>query len=407
MTVSSVSEGIATITGTITSASDGEAVTIIYPSSAADGSTGNIKADLLSVQNGLLTGEGSISESFDARKGSGTLKKVDGTATFDGIVSLTNQFAIFQFTVKNYDGSEAISAKPLTVTIGTQEYVITPAAATDVLYAALPAVSEEKVSFDATDDSDRTYTCAKLSASFEAGNYYQSTLKMREYVDLGITVDGKKIKWATCNVGAVKPEEYGDYFAWGATVPFYAEGHSQDNPCDDWISGKTGYDWASYPFMQSGKSDWDCIEKYTSDDYQTSAIWYDGEGNFIGDGIAVLEFEDDAASANWGGSWRMPTYEEFGALLALETKEWVTDYEGSGVNGYEFTGNGKTLFLPAAGGRSDNSLRFAGSYGDYWSSSLYDGGYSEMAASIYFYSEAASRDYTERFKGYSVRPVSE
>jgi len=227
---------------------------------------------------------------------------------------------------------------------------------------------------------------------------------MREYVDLGIVVDGKKIKWATCNVGASKPTEYGDYFAWGATVPFYAEGYSQYNPCSDWISGKTGYDWASYPFMQSSQSDWKHITKYTVADEQTSGIWYDGS-TFIGDNKAVLDLEDDAASANWGGSWRMPTYEEFGALVTLVTKEWVTDYEGSGISGYKFTGNGKTLFLPAAGCRYDTYLYNAGTYGDYWSSSLYE--YSDYAWYVSFDSEGVGRGGIFRYRGQSVRPVSE
>lgn len=387
MTVGSVSGGSATITGTITgSPADGESVTIIYPASAADGTTGNIKADLLYAQNGLLTGTGSISEKYDARKGTGTLK-VDGTATLDGSVALTNQFAIFKFTVRGADGTTVISAKPLTITIGEQDYVITPATATDVLYAALPAVSDEKVSFDATDGSDKTYTCAKLSVSFDSGKYYQSTLKMREYVDLGITVDGKKVKWATCNVGASKPTEYGDYFAWGETA------------------AKTDYSWATYKWMQSGQSDWKHITKYTSADGQKEGIWYDGD-TFIGDNKTVLDFEDDAARANWGGGWRMPTDAEMQALLALETKDWVTDYEGSGINGFKFTGNGKTLFLPAAGLRGGSSFGNAGSSGYYWSSSLSEL-FSDSARCVGFDSEGVRRSGNKRYGGFSVRPVSE
>ena len=177
MTVSSVSGGSATITGTITSPADGEDVTIIYPSSSADGTTGNIKADLLYAQNGLLTGAGSISENYDARKGSGKLK-VDGSATLDGSVSLTNQFAIFKFTVKNADASATIDVKPLIITIGTQDYVITPASATSTLYVALPAVSSQTVSFSATSSDSKTYTCSKDGVTFAAAKYYQSTLKM-------------------------------------------------------------------------------------------------------------------------------------------------------------------------------------------------------------------------------------
>ena len=178
MTVSAVNEGVATITGTITgSPSDGDAVTVIYPASAADGTTGKIKANLLYAQNGLLTGDGSIAANYDARKGSGKLK-VNGTATLDGSVSLTNQFAIFKFTVKNSNASATINVKSLKVTIGAQNYVITPALATSELYVALPAVSDQAVRFSATGSDSKTYTCSKASVTFAAGKYYQSMLKM-------------------------------------------------------------------------------------------------------------------------------------------------------------------------------------------------------------------------------------
>ena len=374
MTVSSVSGGFATITGTITGTpANGDPVTIIYPSSAADGTTGNIKADLLYVQNGLLTGTGSISENYDVRKGSGTLK-VNGKATLDGSISLTNQFAIFKFTVRGADGTTVISAKPLTITIGTQDYVITPASAMDVLYAALPAVSEQKVSFDATDGSDRTYTCAKLSASFEAGKYYQSTLKMREYVDLGITVDGKKIKWATCNVGASKPEDYGDYFAWGETSGYN--------------SGKTNFSWTTYFDTSDGGT---TFTKYATDKK------------------TVLDFEDDAARASWGGSWRMPTDEEWTWLLENCTWTWTDNYNGTGVAGRIVTSNvsgykGNTIFLPAAGYRSNTYLYSAGSNGYYWSSSLAEGN-SDYARFVFFISGVMFRNLSSRNSGQSVRPV--
>ena len=208
-TIKSVdASGVATIEFTVQSGTpDNTACTLVYPLAAAKDDHTGVKdaATLLAAQDGMLNAD------LDVRVGAGTIQ-----TTTPGLSVTTQpeaQFAIFKFTVRGADGTTVISAKPLTVTIGTQDYVITPAAAKDVLYAALPAVSGEKVSFDATDGSDRTYTCAKLSASFEAGKYYQSTLKMREYVDLGIVVGGKKIKWATCNVGAENPWDYGDYFA--------------------------------------------------------------------------------------------------------------------------------------------------------------------------------------------------
>jgi len=369
MTVSSVSGGSATITGTITgSPADGDPVTIIYPSSAADGTTGNIKADLLYAQNGLLTGAGSISENYDARKGTGTLK-VDGTATLDGSVSLTNQFAIFKFTVKNSDGSAAISARPLTITIGTQDYVITPATATDVLYAALPAVSGQKVSFDAVDGSNKTYTCAKASVTFDAGSYYQSTLKMREYVDMG-----NGLKWATMNVGATALEPYGEYFAWGETTT------------------KTDYknDWSNYFDTSDGGS--------TFTEYNNSG------------GKTVLDLEDDAANANWGGSWRMPTDADWTWLRENCTWAWKTTADGYACNGMLVTSKilgytDKSIFLPAAGRRFNTDLKNAGFYGYYWSSSLAD--YSNFAWSVLFDSSDVERYDYLRYYGQSVRPVSE
>ena len=179
MTVSAVNEGVATITGTITgSPSDGDAVTVIYPASAADGATGKIKADLLHAQNGLLTGVGSIAANYDARKGTGTLKVNGTTASLNGNMTLTNQFAIFKFTVKNSNASATINVKLLTITIGAQNYVITPALATSELYVALPAVSDQAVRFSATGSDSKTYTCSKASVTFAAGKYYQSMLKM-------------------------------------------------------------------------------------------------------------------------------------------------------------------------------------------------------------------------------------
>ena len=179
MTVSAVNEGVATITGTVThSPSDGDDVTVIYPASAADGTTGNIKADLLYAQNGLLTGDGSIAANYDARIGTGKLKVSGTKASLNGNMTLDNQFAIFKFTIKNTDGSATIKVKSLTITIGEQNYVITPASATSVLYAALPAISGQAVIFTATGSNDKTYTASKASITFTAGKYYQSVIKI-------------------------------------------------------------------------------------------------------------------------------------------------------------------------------------------------------------------------------------
>ena len=151
-----------------------------------------------------------------------------------------------------------------------------------------------------------------------------------EWVDLGLP---SGTLWATCNVGACAPEEYGDYFAWGETEP------------------KDVYNWDTYKWCYGGCSV--CLTKYCTD----------SENGHV-DNKTELDPEDDAACVNWGPSWRMPTLGQFLELYDNCTSQWTTR---NGVNGYLLTGpNGKTLFLPAAGYRSDGSLYYAGSRGAYW-----------------------------------------
>ncbi len=171
-------DGKATIEATLDATPTEEtAVTLIYPATAADGTTGNVRsaAEQLEGQDGTLE---TISSKLEARKGTGTLTVNGTTATLKEAVTMENQYAIFKFTVKNSDASATINVKPLTITIGSQDYVITPASATSELYVALPAVSGQAVRFSATGSDSKTYTCSKASVNFAAGKYYQSTLKM-------------------------------------------------------------------------------------------------------------------------------------------------------------------------------------------------------------------------------------
>ena len=191
------------------------------------------------------------------------------------------------------------------------------------------------------------------------------------YVDLGLSV-----KWATMNVGASSPEDYGDYFAWGETTT------------------KTTYNMFTYKYynLSSGT-----ITKYNnSSDYGTE------------DNKTQLDLSDDAARANWGGSWRMPTDAEFTELR--EQCTWtiiqVKDNSGGIINvGYNVTSksNGNSIFLPAAGWRNDSSLSYAGSNGYYWSSSL--GTDAMLAWCVFFNSIEVSRGNMGREDGLSVRPV--
>ena len=173
-----------------------------------------------------------------------------------------------------------------------------------------------------------------------------------EYVDLGLP---SGLLWATCNVGADTPEAYGDYFAWGETTP---------------------------------------KDTYTSDNYTYS------------DNPAILPSDHDAATANWGSDWRMPTKAEFEELYNNTTMTWT---QQGGVNGWLFTannGSGNSLFLPAAGVRlGDGELLDAGNVGSYWSSShrgteLPNRAYYFASGSGYYSMKSAVREY-----GYTVRPV--
>ena len=192
-----------------------------------------------------------------------------------------------------------------------------------------------------------------------------------EYVDLGLSV-----KWATCNVGATKPEEYGDYFAWGETQP------------------KDYYDWSTYKWCNGS---YNTQTKYCTDSYYGTV-----------DNKTQLELSDDAARANWGGSWRMPTHEEQEELINNCTWIWTTQ---NGVNGYKVTSKksgytNKSIFLPAAGYLVYSSLYGAGS-GLYWSSSLSTNSpyNSYNALDVYFSSDDVYWNRNNRRAGFSVRPV--
>ena len=165
--------GFATISFTVeTGTPDNTSCTLVYPASAAKDDHTGVKdaATLLAAQDGTLNA------SLDVRVGVGTIQTTTPSLTVT--TQPEPQFAIFKFTTKNKNGTASISVKPLTITIGTQSYVITPASATSTLYAALPAISSQTVSFSAIGSDSRTYEVAYPSISFSVGNFYQSVLKM-------------------------------------------------------------------------------------------------------------------------------------------------------------------------------------------------------------------------------------
>jgi len=167
--------GTATISFSVESGTpNNTACTIVYPLDAAKDDHSGVKtAGVL-----LASQDGTLNANLDVRVGAGTIQTATPSLTVT--TQPVPQFAIFKFTTKNETGSATISVKPLAVSIGTLDYIVTPSTATSELYVALPAVSSENVRFSAICSSDsKMYTCSK-SVTFTAGNYYQSTLKMTQ-----------------------------------------------------------------------------------------------------------------------------------------------------------------------------------------------------------------------------------
>lgn len=213
--------------------------------------------------------------------------------------------------------------------------------------------SEEPVSTDAT----YTFTVEEnvtLIAKFKT--------YLGEAIDLGLSV-----KWAAYNVGANSPEDYGGYYAWGETEE------------------KSNYSWSKYKWCNGSSS---TMTKYCG----------------TVDNKTVLDPEDDVAHVKWGGNWRMPTIEEQRELLNKCSWEWTSL---NGVYGYRVTGpNGNSIFLPAAGYRSGTVVLGRGDSGSYWSGSLYSD-YGNDACYLYFDDDNYGRSGNNRYRGQSVRPVSE
>ena len=194
-----------------------------------------------------------------------------------------------------------------------------------------------------------------------------SVSEEHEYVDLGLP---SGTLWATCNIGASTPEDYGDHFAWGETAP------------------KDYYDWFTYKWYNGS---YGTLTKYNTDSYYGTV-----------DNKTKLDSEDDAAYVNWGESWRMPSMEQIQELCEKCSTTWTTR---GGVNGRLFTGpNGHTLFLPAAGDRWGDKLLNAGSYGFYWSRTLYSS-YPNVAYKLDLQSLNMFWSVDTRGFGFPVRPV--
>ena len=191
----------------------------------------------------------------------------------------------------------------------------------------------------------------------------QPTEPVAEAVDLGLSV-----KWASFNVGATKPEEYGGYYAWGETEE------------------KEEYSWEKYNWCKGTNTS---IFKYcTNSSYGTV------------DNKTILDPEDDVAHVKWGGTWRMPTQAEIQELVEKCTWTWTeTGYIVS-------ASNGNSIFLPAAGYRGGTGFYDRGSGGNYWSATLLEN-YSRNAYGLSFGGGDSDWGHDSRNYGHTVRPVTE
>ncbi len=187
------------------------------------------------------------------------------------------------------------------------------------------------------------------------------------WIDLGLP---SGVKWASTNIGANRPQDAGNYYAWGETTL------------------KTDFRWATYAHGTGYKS----LTKYSNSD-----------------GLLSLDTADDAASCTWGGTWRMPTKDEWVELQANCVWTWTDDYNQTGVAGYVVASKSSdaSLFLPAAGCRYANQFNEKGIHGYYWSSSLHQNPtYYGSAYQLQFFKDYFKPDWNyTRYYGSSVRGV--
>ena len=203
---------------------------------------------------------------------------------------------------------------------------------------------------------------------------------MPEAVDLGLP---SGLKWASFNLGASKPEEFGDYYAWGETETHY----SSLNPLT-WKDGmEDGYSWSNYKFGTGDDGD---FSKYNASDPQKS--------------LETGPDGDDVASKALGGNWRMPTKADWGELLYYCLCTLKTTADGYACNGYLFTGNSNSIFLPLAGHINSLYYTYHGERGYYWTSS-FDPEDPTWNRCIELTSECPSFEGCGRRMGHSIRPV--
>lgn len=240
-----------------------------------------------------------------------------------------------------------------------------------MIYLRLFDLHSEYVDFIETND----YILPNVSYCKNGGRdvHYNPYEIEDEYVDLGLP---SGTKWARWNLGARKETDYGLFYAWGEIIGYKSP------------YGTKKFTWGDYKWSNGGSTSED-MTKYTFTDRKL-----------------ILEPEDDATYQVTNGVYRMPTNSEYQELINSEytTHQFVTDYNGTGVNGTLFTSlsNGNTLFFPASGSSYDNIRYGRGSYAELWLSRVVYGN-NEYASIMEMNSNnAAQIQYVKRYQGLSI-----
>ena len=248
----------------------------------------------------------------------------------------------------------------------------------DALIASLPTINIGKMYAVNNENESNIVTMIQVAAAKAKGwtPYYYDNSSWKDYdypicpddqhphmIDLGLP---SGTKWACCNVGASKPENYGNYYAWGETTT------------------KSSYNWNKYKYGYY-------------DDFD-----YDNYSQLVNIGTDIAGTKKDAATVNWGEPWRMPNITQIKELLRNTTKEWITV---NGIYGCKFTStNGCSIFVPAAGYRINTKLEEAGKRAEIWSSSL-DESAPNHAYVLFLDSNIRGYSASNRCHGQSIRPV--
>ena len=354
-----------------------------FPMAAVTGSTGDMNLKFKNVLGGLKL----------QLKGTASIASISITGNNNEVLCSATEVTVANGDIPSINLTDA-SAKTVTLDCGAG-VALDSETATPFIIALPPSTMTGGFTVIVTDTEGKQM---EIKTTKSQTITRSSLLKMPVVVYVGAAVIpddcvdlGLSVCWASCNLGASKPEEYGDYYAWGEIDPYYS---SQD-PLT-WKDGKTGYNWASYKWCNGSPS---TLKKYNTDSYR---------GNV--DKKTVLEPEDDVAHVKLGGKWRIPTGVEWSELRNTSNCSW-TWTTINGVNGYKVQSkkSGYTdnwIFLPAAGYRFDTYLSNAGSRGFYWSSCL-NTAYPYDAWGVSFGSDSVDGRYYHRYCGQFVRPVSE